>query len=398
MTVAAVQERSRKESAMEERVMPLASERAGDELLYLLALSMIESVGPVLGRNLIAAIGSAEQVFKTPKGQLQKVTGIGEKLATAIKRQEVLFQAELELTYCHRRGIKVLGFDDPQYPQALNHAFASPLILFKRGPLDLNEKTAIAIVGTRTPTEYGLKIARWFASQFAACGLNVVSGMALGIDTQAHLMAIEGGGATTAVLGHGMDKCYPVSNVHLARSIEECGAMVTEFRRGVGPEACNFPARNRIISGLSKAVVVIEAAATGGALITARFAFDQDRLVFAIPGPLGADRSSGCNQLIRDHVARLVSHPFEVIEELNLVLQKTSKGADSGESQRELPLQFPAESHEHKVVLSLQEGQRSVDEISAETGILLGELLPVLLSMEMQGVIRQRPGKFYATA
>ena len=379
--------------------------RMHPDLPYYIALSMVDLVGPVTARKLITHCGGVRKVFETSFEDLVGVVGVGGKIAGAIHSSRTLQKAEKEYDFCEKEGIDILCFLDEEYPENLREAYDSPLVLYKKGRLKLSETPAIAIVGTRKPTAYGRDICRKFAGWFADQGINVVSGLAYGIDIEAHRAALNAGGMTTAVLAHGLDQVYPKKHEGDTKKIALSGALVSEYPSGTKLDPGNFPARNRIISGLCKAVVVVEAAASGGALITAKFAFDQDREVFAIPGSLGQRASEGCNALIRDNVAKLVTCPEEVFAELSLIYDalKTTRqipvAIRTGEGQ-----EITANSHEKGISPSLtgkeattlsvlEDGSIGIDDLSKKTAIPSGELIALLLELEFKGLVRQEPGK-----
>ena len=362
-----------------------------ENTLYLLALSEIKGIGPVLIKNLIAHFGSAKAIFSQPKGQLLRVTGVGEHAAQLLHSAKTLRDAESRLNQCKQLGIDILSYTESTYPYYLKFIHQAPVLLYKRGPLALNEQPAIAIVGTRKPTHQGLEIAEHFAAYFANQGLNIVSGLAYGIDIQAHKTVLDVQGLTTAVLGHGLDQIYPHIHQSKASAICQLGALLSEYSPGIGPDPAHFPARNRIVAGMSKAVIVIEAAERGGALITAQMAFDQNREVYAVPGRLRDKRSAGCNHLIRDQIAKLVTHPQEVLDDLEIQWEALETSEKGTQLQLELPTNL--NSQESKVLNILSQGETQVDALTKQSGIPIQTLHPLLLSMEFKGLIIQAPGK-----
>lgn len=359
---------------------------------YLLALSLTKGLGPVSVKNLIAYCGSVKSVFSAPKGKLMRAPGIGEHAVSLVKASQELERAERELVYCHKHGIEVLSYLDEGYPNALKYIHDAPLILFKKGRVSLNAQPNIAIVGTRKATDYGKEMATDFARFFAEKGINVVSGLAYGIDITAHRAALNADGITTAVLGHGLDTIYPATHSRRAREMQDKGGLLTEYLTGIGPDAPHFPARNRIVSGLCKAVLVIEAGERGGALITAKMAFEQDRLVYALPGRVGDPFSKGCNNLIRDNIARLVSSPEEVLDDLDIQWQHHEDQTEQLELALSPP-SMPLSSEEAKILNFLGQGEAIFDHISQHTGIPAHKLNPILLTMEFKELLRQMPGK-----
>lgn len=365
--------------------------------LHLLALSMVKGLGPVNARNLVAYCGSAEKVFSTPKGKLERIPGIGEKLSETVIAADTLRQAEAELSWCEQNNVRVIPYLSEEYPLALKVIHDAPLVLFVRGNVLPNAQPGIGIVGTRRATDYGRELAATFATYFAERGLNVVSGLAYGIDIAAHKAALNAGGITTAVLGNGLGTVYPGAHAQRAREMQERGGLISEYLHETGPDAVNFPARNRIISGMCKAIVVIEAAESGGALITARYAFDQNREVYAVPGRVGDAASAGCNMLIRDNVAKLVLSPQQILDDLEIVWQPTDQRPDMPEPT--LPFDvpdLPLSAEESKVInLLAVQGDHTVDQIIQKTGISVSLLNSLLIGMEFKGLIRQLPGKKY---
>lgn len=360
--------------------------------LYLLALSLTKGLGPVSVKNMIAYCGSAKAVFETPKGKLVRAPGIGEKVIALLNKNSSLKRAEKELAFCEKQGIQVLSYLDADYPNALKYIHDAPLILFKKGKGDLNAQANIAIVGTRQASDYGIALAESFADFFAKKGINVVSGLAFGVDISAHRAVLKADGMTTAVLGHGLDNIYPGSHRKRAAELQEKGALLSEYLSGTKIDPSHFPARNRIVSGISKAIIVVEAAKKGGALITARFAFDQDRQVYAIPGRVGDTYSAGCNQLIRENVAKLISDPAEVLEDLQIKWQQHEDQSEQLELALAAP-KIPLSPEEAKVLNFLGRGEAIVDKINYSTGIPMNRLNALLLSMEFKELLRQMPGK-----
>jgi DNA processing protein len=361
--------------------------------LHLLALSLTKGLGPVSVRNLIAYCGSAQAVFDAPKGKLMRTPGIGEHAVQLVRQAETLARAEQEVAYCERHGVELLTYLDPAYPEALKYIHDAPLILFKKGAVNFNAQPSVAIVGTRRATDYGREWAETFAHFFAEQGFNVVSGLAYGIDIAAHRAVLRSGGITTAILAHGLDTLYPGKHRSKAEAMLAQGGLLTEYLTGTLPDAPHFPARNRIISGICKAVVVIEAANRGGALITARAAFEQNREVYALPGRVGDQYSEGCNTLIRDNVAKLITSPEEVMADLDIQWQHHHDQSD----QLALALTPPEiglSAEESKVLNYLsQRSDALVDDIAIKTGIPMQQLNSLLLGMEFKELLRQMPGK-----
>lgn len=357
--------------------------------MYLLALVNIDSIGPSTARNLIAYCGSPKEVFTAKPAHLAKVPDVGAKRVALLGSAD-LRRAEKELSFCQRQGIRIVPFTDQAFPKYLTVENTLPLLLFVKGEIDFNARPAIAVVGTRKPSEYGKRQAIAFAEAFALSGINVVSGLAYGIDVAAHASTLSVSGVTTAVLGHGLDRIYPPAHQRVADEIlRNGGALVTEFMSGTRPTAKNFPARNRIIAGISQATLVVEAAETGGALITARMAFDLNREVYAIPGNLDQPSFAGCNQLIQQNIARLVTKPEDVLSDLNLVINSVKSTAlDKTLSVQELSIWQQLDNPEG----------RPLDDLAIGTGLPVSELVAHLLELEFRGLVRQLPGRRFVQA
>jgi DNA processing protein len=365
--------------------------------LPLLALALTRGLGPVTVKNLIAFCGSAGAVWHSRPQKLLRAPGVGPKAVSLLKQSRNLDRARQELAFAQRQGVKVMSYLDEDYPHALKYIHNAPLFLFQKGGVDLNAQPNVAIVGTRRATAYGREMAARFAAVFAEKGLNVVSGLAYGIDIAAHKAVLLKEGITTAVLAHGLDMVYPPNHRAKAEEMTCKGGLLTEYLTGSEPDAMHFPARNRIIAGICQAVVVIEAGRTGGALITAKFAQEQNREVYALPGRLKDPCSQGCNQLIRDHGAKLVMNPQEVLDDLELVWQPDLDRNQSQQLALALePPSIPLSDEEAKVLNYLQKGLAHFDEISLHTGIPVQRLHSLLLSMEFKELLLQMPGKRFS--
>lgn len=352
---------------------------------------MIKHLGPVSVRNLVAYCGNPESVFKTTAKTLQKIPGIGPKQAQLIHQANTLRKAEAEVAFCKKHQIRIIPYTQTDYPKNLNYIHHAPPVLFAKGNVDFNAQPAIAIVGTRKCTDWGREKAFELGAFFGQRGLNVISGLAYGIDIAAHKGALSVDGITTASLGHSLDYLYPSIHKGKAKEMLLRGALLTEFPSGHKPEALNFPARNRIISGLCKAVIVVEAAESGGALITARFAFDQNREVYAIPGRLSDPYSVGCNKLIQQQVARLLLDPQEVLDQLEIQWEAAKPHSTKPQLQFNFSKTLSAE--ENKIMNLLDQQETTVDRITQLTKIPISKLNSLLLEMEFKGLVSQSPGK-----
>ena len=366
----------------------------GDALEPLLRLTLVPGIGPQRLAALLRQYGSAERVFETPTRQLALLPGFGLDLARRVADfGGVAGDAPLRhaLDVLRRAGAVALTPDDPLYPEAFRTVSEPPFLLFAAGDLELLRAPAIAFVGTRSPSPYGRAAAIDLAGGLARAGYAIVSGMARGIDTEAHQAALAGGGTTVGVLGHGIDSVYPPENRALFRQVRERGLLLTEFAPGERPKAGNFPRRNRLIAALSRAVVVVEMGLKSGAQHTVNYALEHGQEVMAVPGPIGAATSAGTNQLIREG-ARMVTSVEEILEELEGVGAARPRRPRPAPVQPALPLLAPDED---RVVRLLASGAMHVDSLAAESGLRSGELLGVLLELELRGVVESLPAKHF---
>lgn len=297
---------------------PEAGENLMTEVEALVSLNMVGEIGTIRLKRLLAYFGQPENILKAPQEKLTVVFGIGEKIAQkihALKKENL----EKEFALVKKLGLKIITQDDQVYPENLKNIYDPPMLLYVKGELKPEDKLSMAIVGSRRASFYGLSCAEKFASDLAGKGITIVSGMARGIDSYAHKGALKAGGRTIAVIGSGFNNIYPPENKKLAEEIAKCGAVISEFPLDMLPKKENFPRRNRIISGLSLGVLVVEAARNSGALITADFALEQGREVFALPGKVDSNTSFGTNGLIKQG-AKLVSGVDDILEELQIAV------------------------------------------------------------------------------
>jgi DNA processing protein len=363
------------------------------ELQYLIALTMAPAVGPTTARLLIDTVGSARAVLHMRKKELEKIKGIGPKLAESFStRSSLLEQAEKEMKFLERYGIRALYYKDMGYPQQLNNCSDGPILLYTKGDQDLNPAKILSVVGTRRASPYGRDLCREIVRELAEMipGLVIVSGLAYGIDVIGHKAALEYGLPTVAVLGHGLHTMYPNSHRGTAKRIVEQGALITDFHSGMGPERNNFLRRNRIIAGMSPATLVVESAEKGGALVTADIAFSYDRTVLAAPGRTFDQRSKGCNKLIKMNMAALTESALDVINYLNWDIKDNPQPTLFPEPQF-LPL-------EKKILNNIQNAPGITPEALCNlTGIQVQTVLAVLMEMELKGWITSEPGNRYST-
>jgi DNA processing protein len=365
-----------------------------NELFYQIALTLLPKVGPVVARNLISYCGSAEAIFHKKSDALMRVPDIGEERAMQITKHSVFELVEAELDYIQKHKIKPLFYLSEDYPRRLKHCHDAPILLYFKGKTNLQAERMVAIVGTRNATEYGLEITAQLVNDLKPYGVTIVSGLAYGIDIQAHREAIRHGIPTIGVLAHGLNRLYP--NVHRASAekMQLNGGLMTEFasRSTLVPE--NFPSRNRIVAGLCDAVIVVEAAKKGGALITADIAMSYNRDVFAVPGRVGDPFSEGCNNLILSNRAGLITGIENIAYNMGWELESTTGKAKKVAPQRSLFLDLNEE--EKKIVDQLELSKTvHIDELFHRCELTSGRLSTALLGLEMKGVVKCQPGKMY---
>jgi DNA processing protein len=357
-----------------------------------LALQLVPGLGPRLTAALLARFGSARGVLEASAAQLQEVPHIGAKTASGLHEAIRNVNIEGELEQVARFGVQVLRLGTPEYPATLATIPDPPHLLYVRGALSAADARAVAIVGSRQCTSYGVRIAERLGSGLARAGYTIVSGLARGIDGAAHRGALQAKGRTLAVLAGGLSKIYPPEHADLAREVEASGALLSEASMSMTPLAEMFPARNRLISGLSKGVIIVEAAERSGALITARLAGEQGRLVFAVPGPVDSLASAGTLKLLRDG-ATLIRGVEDVLEELEgmpaLVEEAAPRAARA-------PTGLSAE--EQRLWDLVAQQPRHFDELAQQLQIPAGRLSGMLLPLEMRGAIRRLPGNRFERA
>ena len=354
-----------------------------------IALRLVRGVGNVTYRQLLGRFASPRDILHTVPARLTEA-GISARIAQAIAAFDQWQEVEAELERLARLNARLVTQTDAEYPERLRQIHDPPPFLYIRGRFAPQDTLAIAIVGARTASTYGRKMARELAQELAGCGVCVVSGLARGIDSEAHRASLETGGRTIAVLGSGLDVVYPREHIALAEQIAASGAVVSEFSLGSQPEAGNFPYRNRVISGLSLGTVVVEATEKSGSLITAQCALDQNREVFAVPGPVTASRSRGPHRLIKAG-AKLVESIDDILSEIAPALARTDRAEKSEPSVPVVPL----EPDEEMVVKLFPEEAVQVDTLITGSGLEPARVLEVLLGLELKGVVTQLPGMYF---
>ena len=358
-------------------------------------MNMIEDVGSVRTQRLLEHFGSLEKIFKASQAELEKVKEIGLRIASNIIKgiKEIDLKKELELI--RTRGVKVVTFLDNDYPKNLKNIYDPPVALYVKGKILPRDNLAIAIVGSRLASFYGLQTAERFAFELASRGVTIVSGLARGIDSASHKGALKAKGRTLAVLGSGIANVYPEEHIELAEEISGKGAVISEFPMMTIPDKGNFPKRNRIISGLSLGVICVEAADRSGALITCDIALEQGREVFAVPGKVDSATSKGTNRLIKQG-AKLVGDIDDIIEELELCLQDSCEASRESRLAKQNKLAPELDKCESLVYNLLSSEPRYIDELCEESGIGLSRISGILINLEIKKLARQLPGKKFA--
>ncbi|MCI0512082.1 DNA-processing protein DprA [candidate division KSB1 bacterium] len=354
----------------------------------LISLHLVEGIGSVRLRALIARFGQPEAIFEASPDALATIDGIDLKLAQRIKMARNDQAAAAQLDRMHRTNTRIITFWDADYPENLKRIYDPPALLFVRGSIKPEDKFALAVVGTRVPSTYGRYCVEAFVRGLVEKGLVVVSGLARGIDTLAHATALRTGGRTLAVLGSGVDIVYPAENKKLFAEIIEKGAVISEFLMGTLPDAPNFPRRNRIVSGIALGVLVVEAGHKSGALITANLALEQNREVFSIPGNINSPKSMGCNHLIQEG-AKLAVRVDDIFDELNPQLEHLLK------RQKIEQKIIQVTDLERKVLDSLSHEALHIDKIAEINQLTISQILGILLTLELKELVQQMPGKYF---
>ena len=361
---------------------------AGDEVVDALRLSLVSGVGPKLRGALLSRFGDAGAVLRAAMSDLRGVPGIGPKLAGSIASAREEIDAEGEIEFCRRHAIDILLESSPAYPRVLREIHDPPGVLFVRGEFKPQDALGIAIVGSRHGTHYGITQAERLAASLARAGLTIISGLARGIDAAAHRGAISAGGRTIAVLGSGVANIYPPEHDSLSREVIAHGVLVSESPPRAAPMSGAFPQRNRLISGLSLGVLVVEASKRSGALITARHAMEQGRDVFAVPGRVDSRTSQGCHALIRDG-AKLVETADDVLEELGPLVEATS--ASDGQTVHH-PAELLLNELEQQVLAAIGSEPTIIDQVISQSGLPVGNVLSTLSILEMRRLVRRISG------
>ncbi len=366
-----------------------------DDWIYWIALKKIRNLGDLAINSLISKFRSPSVIFDAKEPEITSIPGVGKKTFNAINSFDGWNDAEQEVKFLVRHGLRIITINDEEYPVNLKNIYNPPPLLYIKGELKENDNYPVAIVGSRLCDHYGRRVTRKIAGGLAEMGITITSGMAMGVDAISHSSCMEKGSRTIAVLGNGIDIAYPPENRDLYKRIVHKGVLISEYPPGTLPEPGNFPERNRLISGISLGVVVIQASENSGSLITASLAVQQNREVFAVPGNIDSKLSAGTNELIK-RGAKLVSGTDDIIEEIvqlrHLVDSKENGGTDQNKGDE-------IRSEDERLVVELLENRpHHVDEIAKKLNIDSSEILTLLLDMELREIIVQTPGKYFQLA
>lgn len=357
------------------------------DVRFWVGFSLIPGIGPVRIQRLLDYFGDLDLAWLADSRELARA-GLEAKTVEVVVARRREIDLDAAMAKIERLGLQVLTLADPGYPEPLRHVYGPPPLLYVRGALAEADQWAVAVVGTRRATAYGREVAERLAGELARAGVTIVSGLAKGIDSHAHRAALAAGGRTIAVLGSGPDVIYPAENAGLARQIVEQGALVTEYPPGAPPDAANFPVRNRIISGLSRGVLIVEAGESSGALITADFALDQGRDIFAVPGNIFWPTSVGTHKLIQQG-AKLVRAVEDILQELNLT---------QVHQQLEMRHLLPENETEAQLLQLLSAEPQHIDELVRQSDLSAHLVSATLTMMELKGMVRQVGAMTYVAA
>lgn len=362
-----------------------------NKLLYNIALTLVPNIGDVHAKVLLQAYhNDAQKIFEARKGELDKIPGIGSVRAKSIKDFTNFSRAEEELAFIEKYKIETLIYGTEKYPKRLLNCYDAPTLLYYRGNADLNTAKTVSIVGTRNNTDYGKLVTEKLIDEFANHDILIISGLAYGVDSIAHKLAMKSNLKTVGVLAHSLDRIYPSTHTSMAKEMVEQGGLLSEFISGTKPDKQNFPKRNRIVAGMSDCVIVIETSVKGGSMITAELANSYNKDVFAIPGKINDSKSEGCNFLIKTNKAMLITSAEDVIEQMQWQHNKKIKPRP----QRELFIDLTPD--EQIIIKILKEHSPiHIDELYLKSGLSSSHVAAAILNLELQGIINQLPGKLY---
>ena len=362
-----------------------------NNLFYKIALTQIEGVGPVLAKNLVSYCGGVKEIFEQTKRTLSKIPGVGTILADEIKKESVFTNTEKILNTVVKKKTGVLFYLDEEYPSRLKHINDSPVLIYYEGTKSFNNNRILGIVGTRNATNKGKMITEKIVEELTDYSVTIVSGLAFGIDAAAHRSAIKYNVPNIAIMGNGIDITYPAQHQKLRSNISLNGDIISEFPLNTKPDKGHFPMRNRIIAGLSDALLVVESDTRGGSIITAKMAFDYNKDVFAIPGRLEDRYSKGTNRLIKTNIAYLTENAEDIAKIMNW--NKTSEV-----TAMQMQMFAELDDNEQKIIDLLSNEEKdslSIDEIHYKSQFTMGELASILLNLELKGMIENLPGARY---
>lgn len=359
------------------------------DLFYLLALLKVDGVGDIMAKKLLTHCGNAESIFSAKTNQLAAIDGVGSFLLKSLKDKTIFEKANKELEFIKSGDIQVSFYQDEHYPDRLKHCFDSPVLLFKSGNIDLKNRKIISIVGTRQITSYGTEFCRSLIEDLSPLNPVIVSGFAYGVDIVAHQFAMDHNLQTIGVLAHGLNQIYPRTHKKYVARMMEHGGFITEFWSSSNPDKEKFVRRNRIVAGMTEATIVIESADKGGSLITANFANDYNRDVFAVPGRVTDTYSKGCNNLIKMQKANVLTSAADLVYMLNWDIENKSKAV-----QKQL---FVELEDDEQIIYEylLKNGKEFLDTIALQCNFPIYKISGILINMELKGVIRPLPGKLF---
>lgn len=359
-----------------------------EHLNYQIALTLLHGIGVKKARFLVSKLGSVDAVFNENLNVLHSETGISKSVLKAMKRDEALAIAEKQIAYIERQGIQTHFYLEKNYPRRLKHCDDSPLLLYSKGNFNPNPQRVVSIVGTRAATEYGKRLCEELIQSFVANNIQVISGMAYGIDVCAHQACVKHNVQTVGVLGHGLDRMYPSVHRKIADQLMENGGLLTEFISGTKPDRENFPMRNRIVAGMADATIVVESKKTGGSLITAELANEYNRDVFAFPGNVGQSFSEGCNLLVQKQRAHLLLDGKGFLKEMDW----EEKHEQQIGVQRKCFVELNEMEQQICECLTNEESLH-IDVLAMQINVPVSQMNVLLFHLEMNGVVKALPGK-----
>ena len=363
---------------------------APTESYYMIALLEIPSIGSTIAKNLIEKFGSAQQIFSLSFEKLKGLGNVGGHIIEAIEKEHIFNTAREQINYSETNGIEILNYFEPKYPQRLKHCSDAPLILYFKGTCDLNNMKIVGIVGTRNATTYGKQMCKSVIEELAEQNVLIVSGLAYGIDVNAHQEALNHNTPTIGILAHGLDTIYPKGHSSIAQRMTIKGGLIIEHKTKTRPNRENFPKRYRIVAGMCDAIIVVESAITGGSMITAKLGNDYNRDVFSIPGRLGDKYSEGCNHLIKTNQA----HLLQASKDISYILGWNNVKKQPKVIQKQLFIELNTEE-QNLIDAITKQTTATIDDIAYSLQLPISQVSTQLLMLEFKGLIKQLPGKIY---